>query len=204
MSKPKGVRTGRPPRSGAYESVPNRERILDAARGEFAAKGFRATTLRSVATLAGVDVALIAHYFGNKEGLFAATLELPPGAAASLTDALTGPRDTQAERLTRAYLRLWEDEATGSQLRALTRSTFSDDRALHSAKGALLGALGDPGMAGLLDGRRTGFSLALAHLMGVAIQRHLLPGSPASVLDFDVLVARLTPAIALHLATPDA
>lgn len=198
------MRRGRPPRPGADQSAPNRERILNAARGEFAAKGYRATTLRSVAALAGVDVALIAHYFGNKEGLFAATLELPPGAAAFLAESLTGPRDMQAERLTRAYLRLWEDEATGSQVRALTRSTFSDDRALHSVGGALLGALGDPATAVLLDGRRTGFSLALAHLMGVAIQRHLLPGSPASRLDMDDLVSRVAPAVALHLATPDA
>lgn len=86
---------------------------MEAARGELAAKGFRATTLRSVAAMAGVDVALIAHYFGNKGGLFGAILELPPSAPRLLADALTGPRDTQAERLTGAYLGLWGGRGDG-------------------------------------------------------------------------------------------
>ena len=131
MSKPKRLRPGRPPLSDdeVRTSASNRERILDVARGEFAAKGFRATTLRSIAALVGVDVALIAHYYRNKEGLFAATLEFPPGTAGLVAQALTGPSGTQAERLTRAYLGLWEDDATGRQLRSLARSAFGDERA---------------------------------------------------------------------------
>lgn len=205
MGKPKGVRTGRPRRSDAEAGGPgsNRERILNAARGEFAAKGFRATTLRSIAALVGVDVALIAHYFGNKEGLFAATLELPPGMAGIVAEALRGPSGTQAERLARAYLGLWEDDATGQQMRALARSAFSDERARRRIEEALLGSLSDPASGVVLEGRRIGFALAMAHLMGVAIQRHMLPGSPLSALDLDVLIARVAPAVALHLKTPD-
>ena len=46
--------------------------ILDAAREQFAEVGFERTTIRGVASQAGVDPALVMQYFGNKEGLFAA------------------------------------------------------------------------------------------------------------------------------------
>lgn len=204
MSKPKRLRPGRPPLSDdeVRTSASNRERILDVARGEFAAKGFRATTLRSIAALVGVDVALIAHYYRNKEGLFAATLEFPPGTAGLVAQALTGPSGTQAERLTRAYLGLWEDDATGRQLRSLARSAFGDERARLSVEEALLG-VSDPATSLVLEGRRIGFVLAMAQLLGVALQRHLLPGSPTSTLDLEALIARVAHAIAVHLATAD-
>src|SRR5687768_765307 len=51
--------------------------ILVAARKLFGEKGFRSTTMRSIAAAAGVDVALLAYYFGTKDGLFAAALDLP-------------------------------------------------------------------------------------------------------------------------------
>ena len=204
MSKPKRLRPGRPPLSDdeVRTSASNRERILDVARGEFAAKGFRATTLRSIAALVGVDVALIAHYYRNKEGLFAATLEFPPGTAGLVAQALTGPSGTQAERLTRAYLGLWEDDATGRQLRSLARSAFGDERARLSVEEALLG-VSDPATSLVLDGRRIGFVLAMAPLLAGAIERHLLPGSPTSTLDLEALIARVAHAIAVHLATAD-
>ncbi len=206
MNATKRGRTGRPRRSEAETSgaSPNRERILDAATQEFAARGFRATTLRSIAASAGVDVALIAHYYGNKEGLFAATLRLPSVAATLVPQALAAPPGVQGDRLTRAYLGLWEDDETGAKLRALARSTLSDDRARQSIEEALLGALSVPETHALLAGRRVGFALAMAILLGVALQRHLLPGSPTSALSFDALVARVAPAVALQLSTPDA
>src|ERR671910_2414728 len=54
-----------------------RTEILNAARHLFAERGYRDTTMRAVARAAGVDVALVAYYFGNKEGLFAESMNLP-------------------------------------------------------------------------------------------------------------------------------
>ena len=47
-----------------------REAILEAARAQFIATGFRGTTIRSVAKAAGVDPALVLHFFGNKDTLY--------------------------------------------------------------------------------------------------------------------------------------
>ena len=57
--------------------IPAKERILNAARRQFAVTGFRATTLRAIAAEAECDVALIPHYFGSKERLFRAAIEFP-------------------------------------------------------------------------------------------------------------------------------
>jgi TetR/AcrR family transcriptional regulator len=47
-----------------------RQRIVDAALAEFAAKGFAGARIRSIADRAGVNSQLISYYFGGKEGLY--------------------------------------------------------------------------------------------------------------------------------------
>lgn len=51
-----------------------RQLLLTAARRRFAIDGYASTTVRQIATDAGVNVALINRYFESKEGLFEACL----------------------------------------------------------------------------------------------------------------------------------
>ena len=73
-------RAGRPHTGGRD----TRADLVQAARALFASLGFERTTMRAVATKAGVDVALIYHHFGSKTGLLEATLAVPASAQASL------------------------------------------------------------------------------------------------------------------------
>src|SRR4051794_25202759 len=58
------------------EERDRRREILDAAFAEFAAKGFRGTTIKSIAEAAGVrSPALLYFYFESKEALFQAVFE---------------------------------------------------------------------------------------------------------------------------------
>ena len=63
MQRPLGRRPGK---------HPTRETILDAAEEVFARSGFAAAALREIAFKAGVNQALVHHYFGSKDGLFKA------------------------------------------------------------------------------------------------------------------------------------
>ena len=72
-----------------------RERILDSARDLFARNGIRNTSIRSVATAAGVDSALVHHYFGTKEKLFAAAVHIPIDPM----DVIGPLRDVPVEKL---------------------------------------------------------------------------------------------------------
>lgn len=52
-----------------------RDKLLQAARAAFWARGYSNVSLRDIARAAGVDVALVSRYFGGKQGLFEAALE---------------------------------------------------------------------------------------------------------------------------------
>lgn len=56
-------------------SAATKVRLLDAAEREFAARGFAGARLREIADGAGVQPALIHHYFVDKQGLYRAVLE---------------------------------------------------------------------------------------------------------------------------------
>lgn len=192
-------RRGRP----AANAVDGRERIVAAARNQFAAKGFRATTLRSIASEAGVDVALIAHHFGSKLGLFAASLQLPEKAHTLLLSSLAGPPRTQGKRLTGAYLSLWEDPQTGPQMQAITRAAVADPEASSALQRTLSGLVAQADVHQLLEGRRTGFFLAMSHLLGIAIMRYVVQMPDIAGANLDELAARIAPAVQRHLDASD-
>lgn len=192
-----GVRTGRPASGGD-----NRSAILIAARQEFATAGFGGATLRSIAARAGVDVALLSHYFGNKDGLFAATLELPDGIREAFIAALSGPSADRGERVTRWYLGLWEDPATAKQMQVLARSALSNTAAAERVRDLLGGATDGPGFDDVIEHDRVGMALAMTQLLGISVARYLTHVPPLADMDFEALVARTAPAVQLHLSAP--
>lgn len=179
---------------------PTRQEIVDAARGIFATSGYRGATIRAIADAADVDPALIHHYFGAKEKLFAATLEFPEDAPARLVSALAGPADGIGERLTRAYLELWEDTATRSQMVIAVRASLSSEQAMDRVRPTIVQMLGQASTSDVPgpDPEKR-FALAMAHLVGVATVRHISRIPPLCDLPFAELVARTAPAVHLHL-----
>jgi DNA-binding transcriptional regulator YbjK len=70
----------RAPRSDGAEA---RHRLLHTALRLFAQKGFAKTSTREIAREAEVNISAISYYFGDKEGLYAATFCEPMGGDAS-------------------------------------------------------------------------------------------------------------------------
>ena len=68
-----------------------REAILAAARARFGDYGYDGATIRGIAADAGVDAALVHHFFGTKERLFAAAMRLPVLPSELLAAALARP-----------------------------------------------------------------------------------------------------------------
>ncbi|MFT4199360.1 TetR family transcriptional regulator [Gordonia sp. (in: high G+C Gram-positive bacteria)] len=106
-----------------------REQIIAAARELFAQRGFGATPLRAIAALAGVDVALIPYYFGNKRGLFVAAMEIPVDPGDVIRRAAAGPRAELGTRIARSFLTTWDDPATGTAMQGVLRSATTDETA---------------------------------------------------------------------------
>ncbi|MFE7616792.1 TetR family transcriptional regulator [Streptomyces sp. NPDC057496] len=102
---PAPVRTRGRPRG----NPPTREAIVSAARALFLERGYRGTTVRAVAAVAGVDPALISYHFGSKKGLFADVMQFQCANALAVDDVLGGDPATLPDRLIDAVTGLWED-----------------------------------------------------------------------------------------------
>ncbi len=102
-----------------------RGQILAAARHAFADKGFAGASVRGIAADAGVDAALIHHYFDNKQQLFLATVSLPPGLPVLLEQVAAGGVDGMGERMARTVLGVWDSELQ-PRLVAAIRAAIAD------------------------------------------------------------------------------
>jgi AcrR family transcriptional regulator len=102
-----------------------RGQIVTAARHAFAAKGFAGASMRGIAAEAGVDAALIHHYFESKQQLFLATIAMPLGLPGLLEQVAAGDRNDLGERLVRTVLGVWDSELQPSLVAAI-RTALTD------------------------------------------------------------------------------
>ncbi|MBA3279391.1 MAG: TetR/AcrR family transcriptional regulator, partial [Geodermatophilaceae bacterium] len=114
----------RGPRPGGSDT---RATILAAARAEFASRGYDGATIRGIAVAAGVDPALVHHYFGTKSRLFAAALEFPFDPEVLFADVLGGGIDGAGERLLRAVFAAWDNAGSRAPMLAIIRTATTSD-----------------------------------------------------------------------------
>src|SRR5690242_9235874 len=98
-----------------------RAALLAAARLEFAERGYDGATVRRIAERAGVDAAMVNHWFGGKARLFTASLDVPVDPSAIVATVEPGDPEQLGERIVAMFLRVW-DEASGGALVTLIRS----------------------------------------------------------------------------------
>jgi AcrR family transcriptional regulator len=180
-----------------------REAILAAASTLFAERGYEGTTIRAVAAEAGVDPALVHHFHGTKEALFAAATRLPYNPAEVIPTLLADGRDGAGERIVRFLLAAWDDEARRAPLLGLMRSALTHD----PAGGALADFLRAGVLAPLtraLDGPDAPLraSLVVSQVAGVAIARYLVGIEPLASAPPETVVAAVAPTIQRYLPAP--
>ncbi len=188
-------RTGRRP--GPSDS---RARILDAARGRFAERGYDAATIREIAADAGVDPALVHHYFGTKQRLFVAAIELPAELSTVAPLLLEGPRDRLGERLVRFVVGLWEQPQNRKLIRALVRSAATDPLAAGILRRVLVEG---PflALARAIDRPDADLRAVLAgsQLIGLAMARYVVEVEPLASASPETIVNLLGPTIQRYL-----
>jgi len=102
--------------------------LLEAARAAFVELGYDGATVRGIAERAGVDPAMVNHWFGSKEKLFVAAIQLPVDPSAVLEQVVPGDPEKLGERIIGAFLSVW-DATGGGQLAALVQSITSHQEA---------------------------------------------------------------------------
>lgn len=187
-------RTGRRP-----GKADTRGEILAAARQEFAAKGYGAATIRGIAAGAGVDPALLHHYFGTKRQLFVASLQLPFDPLEVVTAVRGEPRQA-GERLVRALLAIWGTERGQAMMQSLLRSALTDDQVLHTLREFLFETVLSPIAEEFAPDRpQLRASLLASQVIGLALVRHVVRVEPLASADPDTIVAAVAPTLQRYL-----
>lgn len=196
------TRSGPPSRGRRRGSPDTRAAILAAARTRFADAGFAGTTIRGVAADAGVDPALVHHYFGSKDDLFVAALELPVDPRAVLAERVVGPLEGAGERLIRALLSVWDDPAVRPALLAMVRRLVEPGGESLFREGFLPVVLLPLGEALGVDRPGERMPLVASQVIGVLLLRYVVRAEPLATMDADALVAAYAPVLDRFLAAP--
>jgi AcrR family transcriptional regulator len=177
-----------------------RQAMLEAARELFAERGFERTTMRAVGARAGVDPALIYHYFADKDGLLAAAVE-PPVDLPTLLTGISDDPSRAGEEIVKRVIGLWENHPDiRERMLATLRTALSHDHAARLLRDMLsswlLGALGDV-LAD--DQRELRVALIGSHLGGLMLARYLLKVPGAAAATPEELIQAVGPTVQRYL-----
>lgn len=154
-----------------------RQAVLDAARARFSQDGFAAATIRKIAHDAGVDASLVIQFYGSKDELFAAAMALSPEALDYFARAFDGSETTLGERVTSAFLDLWEGGPEVSEpLLAMLRAAITNDQAAASLRDFIQARLVEqisPKLANIQEAD-TRAAIASAMLIGLVVGRGIV------------------------------
>jgi AcrR family transcriptional regulator len=177
-----------------------RTALLDAARAVFVERGYEGATVRSIAARAGVDAAMVNHWFGSKENLFAkAVLQLPFDPTELVAHLLNGPPEQTGERIVRTFLGVW-DATGGGPFAALVRSVTSHEGVATMLREFFLHNVFDKLVQDLTDDEvELRATLSASQIIGMGMVRYVVRFEPLASADPDALVAAVGPNIQRYL-----
>ncbi len=191
-----------PPRRGRRRAgeADARAAIVRAAGDEFAALGYDGASMRAVARRAGVDPALVHHYFADKPELFAAALELPIRPDRIVAELLAGPREVLGTSIVRALVTRFADPATRSAVLALLRTAMGHEFAGRMLRQFLFRELLQriTDSLGLEDGERRA-AFAASQIVGLIVARYGIRIGPLAEASDDEVVAAIGPVLQWYL-----
>ncbi|WP_410651584.1 TetR family transcriptional regulator [Amycolatopsis sp. cmx-4-54] len=179
-----------------------REEILDAARRRFAEQGYDGATVRAIAADAGVNAALLHHFFGTKQRLFAASMNLPVDPGELVPRILEGPEEEIGERLVRAFLGLWQAPDGRAPFLAMIRSATTNEQVATMMRQFLERAV----LARVAEARgvpKVRVAGIAAQMIGFALLRYVIGLPPLVNASEEEIVAMLAP-VAQYYLTPGA
>jgi AcrR family transcriptional regulator len=173
---------------------------LRAARETFADKGFTATSIRAVAREAGVDAALVHHYFDSKDELFIEAMSIPVDPREIAARIVDGPLEEIGRRIATIFLGVWESVEGQQRMKAIFRSVVTSDEVARIMREGITQLIIQP-ISRTLDvpDAHLRVSLVATQLIGVAMARYLVELEPVASVDLATLIDRVAPVLQLHL-----
>jgi AcrR family transcriptional regulator len=180
-----------------------REAIRRAAGRQFARRGYDRASLRSIASEAGVDPALVSHFFGSKQKLFVDVVGLPVDPREVVASVFQGDRATLGARLARFLLAALDDPGTRRRMIGLVRAAASEPEAARMVRdlltrevvASLVEALGveDAGLRANLVG---------SQIVGLLMARHVVGLEPLASTPSEEVAAAIAPNLQRYLTEP--
>lgn len=188
-----------------------RAAIIDAARAEFAQRGFDGTSLRGIAREAGVDPKLVHHYFDGKSELLGEVLAFPIDPAVFVERIAMAPRGALGEAIARAFLLAWDAPEGRERFAAMFAAAGAHEEHARMVREFVGRAILQRVVESLGDlPTRPGESLELrvalgaAQLVGMGLLRYVVKVPAVVDATVEELVAILGPTLQHHLAPPTA
>jgi AcrR family transcriptional regulator len=188
-----------------------REAILDAARRRFGEQGYDGATIRGIAADAGVNPALVHHFYGSKERLFAAAMRLPVVPSELITSVLGAERDRLGDQfqsrigelLVGTMLQAWDVAGIRTAFLGLLRSAATTDQGAAMLRefvaGTIVASLTQ--VAGLGDDAEGRYrsTLVASQVVGLGFARYVLGLEPLASATTEDLVAAIGPTVQRYL-----
>jgi AcrR family transcriptional regulator len=195
----KTPRTGR--RAGSNNS--SRDAILDAARHLFAQHGYNGASLRAIAAEAGVDAALVVHFFGTKAKLLTASVQWPFDPDIEIEHVLESDREHTGRALTRLFVSTWDELGDRNPIITLLRSATTEPAAAALTREFMSKRLLEPLLERLdADQPQLRADLVASQLIGLGLTRYILRLPPLADTHPDTVIACIGPTIQ-HYLTAD-
>jgi AcrR family transcriptional regulator len=196
--------TDAPRRSDATRAA-----ILQAARIRFARDGYQRATIRAIAADAAIDPSMVMRYYGNKERLFAAAVDID----LRLPDLADLPPSRLGPELVRHFLYRWEEDPTADALLTLLRSAATDPTAAERVRGIFRDQIMPIVLSVVRESRSSGATLShedqleaaeragllATQMLGLAMCRHILRIPPVAGMSPETLIERVGPTVQRYL-----
>lgn len=211
---PRALASGKVPAKGGRRPAPSTtsESIRAHAGRAFAESGYRGVSVREIARRAGVDSALVFHYFKTKRALFEASLGVSdlafvlPILATPMRATASATLPSVGERMIIEFLQTWDPPRARATLVGLLRSAGSVGDARESLNELIARTIVTPAIGGI-DARRgmpkVRAALVAAQLVGIACSRYVLASEPIATASARMIARTFGPSIDVTLAGID-
>jgi AcrR family transcriptional regulator len=188
-------RTGRRPGENTTRAA-----IADAAQHQFAELGYDRATIRGIAAEAGVDPALVVHFFGSKQRLFVSVMAPPFQPEEEMPRILAGPRAEIGRRLATFAVGQLEDPRSRRVIVGVIRAAASEPEAARMVRdlvaermvGAIARGLGT-------DDARLRAELVASQIIGLVMARYVIRAEPLASRPPAALIEAVAPTLQHYL-----
>src|SRR5215468_4532860 len=182
------------PGSRAEQRRRTEARILDAAAQIFLAAGYERTTIRAVASAAGVDAGLVMHYFGSKQELFRRVIDAAP------VPEVSGSSEQASEQILATLADRLANEPVASL--TLLRSMLTNPEAASAVSAGAAHYQAQIAEAIPADDADLRAAIISAIILGITVSRHLIKSDELASADPAQVIRLLRPCVLSLAASP--